>query len=48
MTTYETISLMVMFSVFIVSLISLIVATVKAILGTKKIITLPYQRDDYH
>ncbi|MFZ5968912.1 MAG: putative holin-like toxin [Bacillota bacterium] len=36
MTTYETISLMVMCSMFVVTLISLIVAIVKAILGTKK------------
>ncbi len=36
MTTYETISLMVMFSMLVVTLISLMVAIVKAILGLKK------------
>ena len=36
MNTYETISLMVMFSMFVVSLVSLIVAIIKAMLGTKK------------
>ncbi len=36
MTTYEAISLMVIFSMFVITLISLIIAIVKAILGSKK------------
>ena len=36
MTTYEAISLMVMFSMFVITLISLIIGIVKAILGSKK------------
>ncbi len=36
MTTYEAISLMVMFSMFVITLVSLIIAIVKAILGSKK------------
>lgn len=36
MTTYEAISLMVLFSMFVITLISLIIAIVKAILGSKK------------
>ena len=36
MTTYEAISLMVMFSMFVITLIFLIIGIVKAILGSKK------------
>lgn len=36
MTTYETISLMIMFSMLVVTLISLIVAIIKAILRAKE------------
>lgn len=36
MTTYEAISLIVMFSMFVITLIPLIIAIVKAILGSKK------------
>ena len=36
MTTYETISLMIMFSMLVVTLISLIVVIIKAILRAKE------------
>ena len=36
MTAYESISLMIMSSMFVVTLISLIIAIIKAILGSKK------------
>jgi len=36
MSTYETISLMIAFGVLLLTLVSLIIALVKAIAGTKK------------
>jgi len=36
MTTYETISLIIAFSMFVISLISLIIAIINAILGKKR------------
>jgi hypothetical protein len=47
MTTYEALSLMISFAVLVVSLISLIIALIKAILSGKKQSPLHSKHGDY-